>query len=534
MGDRDLRLSLQLCNEIFPFHLVLDEKLHIVRISDKFLKLVPNFRKGQSFQKFLISEEDEGLLTWDQIDKRINVGYVFKSTEATNLRFRVGFYLTEPDSLLLVASPIISKSEDIMEASLSFDDFASHDTILEHISVVQTKDSMFKDSRAFADRLEKMIEERTSELRKSREKLNEAQRIGGLGSWVMNVRTGKASWSDERFRIFGYEPGEVEANFENFKRNLHPDDLERVVLELEKASKNREKFDSEYRIFRPNGEMRNIHAIGEFVGSDDTLSGTVMDITERKQAEEKILSAMQKAEFANRAKSSMLANMSHELRTPLNAIIGFSSTMIEETFGPLGDEKYREYLSDIHQSGSHLLNLINDILDISAIEADALELQEEHINTTEIVDVSIRLIAPRAKDGDVKLSSQIDPKIPLIYADSRRVKQVLLNLLSNAVKFTPEEGEVSVSSKLNDNGSLAIAVRDNGIGMNEDEVKHAMSKFGQLDTSLYRKHEGTGLGLPLTKGLMELHNGAMEIHSKKGQGTMITVTFPKERVIHSL
>lgn len=251
----------------------------------------------------------------------------------------------------------------------------------------------------------------------------------------------------------------------------------------------------------------------------------------REKAEFHEKEAMNKAAIANRAKSELLANMSHELRTPLNAIIGFSESMKEETFGPVGSDKNREYLDDIYQSGQHLLGLINDILDVSTIEAGALELEEENVNITDVVEASVRLIRPRADNGQMSITSTIDPEIPLIYADARRVKQVFLNLLSNAVKFTPESGEVTVSAQLNDDGSLAVAVADNGIGMDEEEVTKALSTFGQVDSGLDRKHEGTGLGLPLTKGLMELHGGTLEIESEKGYGSLVMVTFPKERVV---
>ncbi len=257
------------------------------------------------------------------------------------------------------------------------------------------------------------------------------------------------------------------------------------------------------------------------------------DISERKDAELAVQIALEQAEIANRAKSDLMANMSHELRTPLNAIIGFSQSMQEETFGPVGSAKNSEYLNDIHQSGQHLLGLINDILDVSAIEAGALELGEENVNIADVVEASVRLIRPRADFGQVNVASTIDPEIPLIYSDARRVKQVFLNLLSNAVKFTPKGGEVTVSARLNEDGSLAVAVADTGIGMDEEEVTKALSTFGQVDSGLDRKHEGTGLGLPLTKGLMELHGGTLEIESEKGHGSLITVTFPKERVIQN-
>ena len=254
------------------------------------------------------------------------------------------------------------------------------------------------------------------------------------------------------------------------------------------------------------------------------------DITERKESDGEIQLAKEQAEIANRAKSDLIANMSHELRTPLNAIIGFSSTIKEEVFGPVGHEKYKEYVNDISNSGQHLLDLINDILDVSAFEANGLELNEEFIDLADAIESSAHLIGPRAELGRVDVSISVEPSLPSLYVDRRRFKQVLLNLLSNAVKFTPEGGQVSLSAKINDDGSLAITIADNGIGMKEDEIQKALSAFGQVDSGLNRKHEGTGLGLPLTKGLMELHGGMLEIKSEKGRGTVTIATFPKERV----
>ncbi|MEG3620098.1 ABC transporter substrate-binding protein [Magnetovibrio sp. PR-2] len=266
--------------------------------------------------------------------------------------------------------------------------------------------------------------------------------------------------------------------------------------------------------------------------NDDEITHFVAmheDITHRRVAEEKIRTAMEHAHVANRAKSELLANMSHELRTPLNAIIGFSNTIRDEVFGPIENEKYPEYAGDILRSGEHLLDLINDILDVSAIEAGKLSLHEEVISVQDAIDSSVRLVRPRADKERVKLVRDETLDLPMLKADMRRLKQILINLLSNAVKFTPDGGEVIISAGLSENDEVQILVKDTGVGMTPEELMKAKSQFGQADSGLDRKHEGTGLGLPLTMNLVELHGGQFDIVSAKGEGTSITMTFPAER-----
>jgi len=285
---------------------------------------------------------------------------------------------------------------------------------------------------------------------------------------------------------------------------------------------------------RKNGSVfwvsATIHPVSD--GTENIVQFVAMheDITERKIAEEKIHEAMRHAEIANRAKSELLANMSHELRTPLNAIIGFSNIIKDQFFGPLGNDKYGEYASDILNSGEHLLQLITDILDVSAIEAGKVELHEEDIIVETTVEQSVRLIQQRAQQNKISLQMDIPTNLPPLKADSRRVKQILLNLLSNAIKFTDQGGKVVVSASIASERGLTLSVKDTGVGMTKDELAKAMTQFGQADSGLGRKHEGSGLGLPLTKGLAELHNAHFEIDSEKGRGTQVSITFPTDRI----
>ena len=237
------------------------------------------------------------------------------------------------------------------------------------------------------------------------------------------------------------------------------------------------------------------------------------------------------AETANRTKSEFLANMSHELRTPLNAILGFSEILKTEMFGPI-DERYRAYGTDVFTSGSHLLKLINQILDLSKLEAGQVELEEEEVDIAAVFLACRRLIEAQAEKSRIQVSAALAHDLPLIRADDRRIRQVVINLLSNAVKFTPEGGHVRFAA-CRENGGVALAVTDTGIGMSPQDIPKALEPFGQIDSKISRKYEGTGLGLPLVKHLIELHGGQLTIESKVNVGTTVIVTLPKERVMRS-
>jgi len=253
---------------------------------------------------------------------------------------------------------------------------------------------------------------------------------------------------------------------------------------------------------------------------------------EKKQIEIELIKSKDTAESSNRAKSQFLANMSHELRTPLNAVIGFAEMMSAETFGPLGSPRYQEYADAIRGSGAHLLALINDILDLSRLDAGQSDLIDEALDVDEIAETVLTMVAGQAKAANIEVSSSIAPNLPLLKADRRRVKQVLINLLANAIKFTPAGGKVRLSAAHARDGGLVLAVADTGIGIAKEDIPKALERFGQVDSKLSRRYEGAGLGLPLAKQLMELHGGALVLESELNVGTTVSVTFPRERLTH--
>jgi PAS domain S-box-containing protein len=257
--------------------------------------------------------------------------------------------------------------------------------------------------------------------------------------------------------------------------------------------------------------------------------GILQDVTNRMRTEDNLREAKTQAEVANRAKSDFVAKMSHELRTPLNAILGFSEVMQLEIFGPLGAPQYRDYAKDVHDSGTILLGHINDILDLSKIEAGRMELFPEAITLAAAAQETMRLVGARAESAGVALHSEIADGLPQVWADPRAVQQILTNLLTNAVKFTPKDGTVTLSARPLGADIMEVAVADTGVGIAAKDISKVLEPFGQADNSLSRRQQGTGLGLPIVKALVELSGGSFALASEPGRGTTVTIRLPVAR-----
>ncbi|MEC9345557.1 MAG: ATP-binding protein [Pseudomonadota bacterium] len=259
---------------------------------------------------------------------------------------------------------------------------------------------------------------------------------------------------------------------------------------------------------------------------------TAIDLTRFKENEAQLVRAKVEADVANRAKSEFLAMMSHELRTPLNAIMGFSEIFMKEMFGPHSDPRYVDYAKDIFDGGQHLLNVINDILDISKIEAGRFDLNEEAVDVGQIAGAVKHLLRTRSDERRISVTIDVEPGLPLVLADARAVRQMITNLLSNSLKFTDPGGSVVVSLRTEHDDSVLIEVADTGIGIDPEDIPLVLEPFGQADRSLSRREGGTGLGLPLVKSLIELHGGSLQIVSAPREGTSVFLRFPASRTLH--
>ena len=382
---------------------------------------------------------------------------------------------------------------------------------------------------------------RAAHLRESEANLAEAQRIAHLGSWVLDLEQRTLAWSDEIYRIFALSPLEHRPSYDGFVAAVHPDDLARLQVAQRCAERGEAPLDIEHRILRPDGTIRWVHEAAELqrdaAGRPIKLSGTVLDITERREAqallvranaelEEKVAertqalhAALVRAEAADRVKSAFLATMSHELRTPLNSILGFTGILLQGLAGPLSDEQTTQ-LGMVRSSASHLHALIEDVLDLSKIEADQLELRLEPFDLRTVLAHALAMVKPHADRKGLALSAVLGSALGVVVSDRRRVEQIVLNLLNNAIKFT-ERGRVVLAAEVVGAAHVRIAVTDTGIGVKAEELATLFQPFRQLGP-----HEGTGLGLAICRRLATLLGGEVTAASEWSKGSEFAVVLP--------
>lgn len=365
--------------------------------------------------------------------------------------------------------------------------------------------------------------------------LSEAESIGRMGHWHWTIGQDDIQWSAQIYSIFGVTPEDFRPTLHGMNDMVNRRDMDRVNQAFQRAIIEQNDYDMEFCINRPDGELRFIRCEGR-CGVDENdeviaLYGIMQDMTERISYERDLKAAKESAERAYAAKSQFLANMSHELRTPLNAIIGFSDMMGHQLFGPLGDEKYIEYVQGIQDSGHHLLDLISDILDMSKIEAGKYELDLEEVSIAKVIKMAGHMVEGRAREEGVQLSipEDLDENLKIV-ADRRAVMQIILNLVSNAVKFTEDGGHVDIECYPRDN-YVALKIIDDGIGIPANKLAQITQPFEQASSDYTREYQGSGLGLAITKELIDLHGGAMLIDSEVGMGTTVTVRLPYRAII---
>ena len=366
-------------------------------------------------------------------------------------------------------------------------------------------------------------------LGKQEQKLAEAEAIGRMGHWQWTLGEDHFTWSDEIYRIFGQGKEEFIPSIDTVNAMVHPRDAGRIMQVFQRAMIENQDYEMDFRINRPDGAICYVRCQGrcetDFGGEVVALYGIMQDITQDTMREQDLREAKDAAERAYAAKSRFLANMSHELRTPLNAIIGFSEMIQNQLLGPVGNDRYLEYIGGIRESGEHLLDLISDILDMSKIEAGKYKLDLEKFNLSKVIRMAVHMMEGRAIDSSIRLYCDIDSEDIQVIADRRAVMQIVLNLLSNAVKFSKPSGEVHITCQQNE-AHVRIQVSDNGIGIPSHKLQTIMKPFEQVSSEYTREHEGSGLGLAITKDLVEMHGGAITLESRVDEGTTVTIRLP--------
>ncbi|HQV63490.1 MAG TPA: response regulator, partial [Anaerolineales bacterium] len=382
----------------------------------------------------------------------------------------------------------------------------------------------------YAEELEQRVAERTAEIETTRQRLDLAAGAAGIGVWEVNLKDLKVFWDPRMHDIHGTDPATFDNLLTTWWQMIYPDDIADSQKRFQDALLETGVFSDQHRIIRADGALRHISASGIVLYDEENsparLIGVNMDVTEQKIAEGTLQRANLEMERAMRTKDEFLANMSHELRTPLNSILGISESLEEQIVGNLNEKQLR-YIGIVKESGRHLLELINDILDISKIEAGRMELDLHNVSVEKLCQSSLRMIKELAQKKNLKVAFEVIGPVDVVLGDERRLKQSLVNLLSNAVKFTPADSHIGleVCGHPQEN-EVTFTVWDKGVGIAQEDIQYLFKPFVQLDSGLTREYQGTGLGLALVAQMMRLHGGRVELESEVGEGSRFTITLP--------
>ncbi len=399
------------------------------------------------------------------------------------------------------------------------------DIVLKVISLTgKSRDIVVLEGRDVTERVKANIS-----LAESENRLSRAQKIARIGNWEWDIENNTLSWSDEIYNIFELTKSSFGATYESFLERIHPDDRQSVEDAVNQALYHHKPYSITHKIICPDGNEKVVHEIGEILRTEDgapiRMEGTVQDITIHWQREQELIEAKNKAEKANLAKMQFLATMSHELRTPLNAIIGFSALIGDQTYGELDGGKYVEYANYINESGEHLLSLINDILDVSRLELEAVKLEPVSFSVSELIDESIKFILGKSQEKNIHINTSYPEDLKNVKLDKKLCKQIVINLLSNAIKFSFCNGIIAIKVKQSVS-QTEIVVIDNGIGLDEDDLELIFKPFSQTGCSYLSGNEGVGLGLTIVKNLVEIQQGTISVKSERNVETKFTVSLP--------
>lgn len=376
--------------------------------------------------------------------------------------------------------------------------------------------------------------EANTRLAESVTRLREAQILSGTGYWTVDLRTDELFYSKELRDIMGWTEENTPRTLREAVALVHPEDNDVVDLQMEGAVEKGGLMEYDHRMKTGPGEWKWLRERGRITIGEDgkpaMFEGVTLDITSIKRYESNLQQAIIDAEASSKAKSDFLANMSHELRTPLNAVIGFTSILKDQSPSEVDPEKYAQYLELIQQSGEHLLNIINDVLDLSKIEAGRMVPKFEWISGKAVIEQSVSMVAGLKEAETSEIQIEDNEKVAYILADMQQLKQSVVNLISNAVKFS-DAGQPIVVRLLNDDaGGLLIQVEDKGIGMSAEQIEKAYEPFVQIESAYTKSVSGTGLGLAITRNLVELNGGSFAIESEVGKGTIATIHFPLNKL----